>query len=436
MQRVKLLVSVTLFLVAVSGFAQNTADIESLAGVKFNFGNPGARSLGMGGAFIALADDASAAEANPAGLTILRQPEVSVEGRNFKIIQGFNTSGTYLSDVNPIVSENFTAYSRRAELNFASVVYPLGNFSIAAYHHQQLNYNLFIAAGVTPLRFNVGPTGPVPPSQCGVGCTEFELVPFGSAVEMDIKTNALAMAWQSGPLSVGVAARHQRLDHSAASLRFELIGGNPVFSSASLQSADKEEDITFTAGFKYAASSRFGIGGVYKQGAEFDTSLQYVDISAGAVYDVGNPTFHVPDVYGVGIFFRPTPVLTITADAVRVNYSNLVDNVVPSVFDVNPQFFTADDVTEYHVGAEYFFQSRIPVAIRAGWWRDPAHQITYTGPLTTAEGIATRLLFPEGKDEDHLTVGVGLAWPRFQIDAAYDTSDSYKVGSLSFVARF
>src|SRR5439155_7323916 len=50
--------------------AQNT-DIESLAGLQFNFGNPGARSLGMGGAFLGLADDASAAEANPAGLTIL-----------------------------------------------------------------------------------------------------------------------------------------------------------------------------------------------------------------------------------------------------------------------------------------------------------------------------------------------------------------------------
>src|SRR5687768_7640950 len=62
--------------------AQNT-DIESLSGLQFNFGNPGARALGMGGAFIGLADDASAAEANPAGLTILRKPEISIEGRNY-----------------------------------------------------------------------------------------------------------------------------------------------------------------------------------------------------------------------------------------------------------------------------------------------------------------------------------------------------------------
>src|ERR1700740_1184789 len=74
--------------------AQNT-DIESLSGLTFNFGNPGARSLGMGGAFLGLADDASAAEANPAGLTILRKPEVSIEARTFQEEQVFSTSGTY-----------------------------------------------------------------------------------------------------------------------------------------------------------------------------------------------------------------------------------------------------------------------------------------------------------------------------------------------------
>src|SRR5438045_9552020 len=81
-------------LVTVPAVAQNT-DIESLSGLQFNFGNPGARSLGMGGAFLGLADDASAAEANPAGLTILRKPEVSVEVRNFQEQQVFTTSGTY-----------------------------------------------------------------------------------------------------------------------------------------------------------------------------------------------------------------------------------------------------------------------------------------------------------------------------------------------------
>src|SRR5712692_8537083 len=99
--------------------AQNT-DIESLSGLQFNFGNPGARSLGMGGAFLGLADDASAAEANPAGLTVLRKPEVSLEVRNYQEQQLFTTSGTF-----PTVERTpFTHYSQRVELTFGSFVYP------------------------------------------------------------------------------------------------------------------------------------------------------------------------------------------------------------------------------------------------------------------------------------------------------------------------
>src|SRR5215472_10782626 len=115
-------------LIAVPAVAQNT-DIESLSGLQFNFGNPGARSLGMGGAFLGLADDASAAEANPAGLTILRKPEISIEARNYLESQLFTTTGTF-----PDVTRTaFNHYSRRAELTFASAVYPIGNFTIGAY---------------------------------------------------------------------------------------------------------------------------------------------------------------------------------------------------------------------------------------------------------------------------------------------------------------
>ncbi len=48
---------------------------------ELSFSSPGARSMGLGGAFVALADDATAAFANPAGLVQLLKPEVSMEGR-------------------------------------------------------------------------------------------------------------------------------------------------------------------------------------------------------------------------------------------------------------------------------------------------------------------------------------------------------------------
>src|SRR5436190_22910987 len=59
--------------------AQNSNDLNA-----FDFSLPGARSRGMGGAFVALADDATAVYSNPAGLTQLFLPEVSAEGRIWK----------------------------------------------------------------------------------------------------------------------------------------------------------------------------------------------------------------------------------------------------------------------------------------------------------------------------------------------------------------
>jgi hypothetical protein len=99
-------------------------------------------------------------------------------------------------------------------------------------------------------------------------------------------------------------------------------------------------------------------------------------------------------------------------------------------------FFQVDDVTELHAGAEYFFATKVPIAIRGGFWRDPAHALEWRGPLNGTEQVAAAILFPEGEAQNHWSVGAGLAWQKFAIDAAYDSSKHYKVGSLSFVTRF
>src|SRR5688500_3447459 len=64
---------------ALTASAQTSDEING--GIQFDFSLPGARSLAMGGAFVALADDATAGYSNPAGLTTLSRPEVSLEGR-------------------------------------------------------------------------------------------------------------------------------------------------------------------------------------------------------------------------------------------------------------------------------------------------------------------------------------------------------------------
>jgi long-chain fatty acid transport protein len=464
-----LLVLFVCALTSVSAEAQNT-DIESLAGLQFNFGNPGARSLGMGGAFLGLADDASATEANPAGLTILRKTEISIEGRNYAEQQVFTTSGTF-PDLNRTA---FSHFSNSVEVTFASLVYPIRNFTIGAYYHQPLRNvgagrdvdihdNLLAGPPTLSVPDFYLPREPGPPiskAECearrandSFACFYGPLFPFVSAVDVQERTFGIAGAYKFGDLSVGATARYQRFRETAFTFRlddtFSRLQSVVVQATSDIrknnQKAKYRNDLTFAAGVKWAPTSRISVGAVYKQGAKFqapwfaateDTNFEFVK-----GFDT---TFHIPDIYGIGASVRPIPVLTVNADLVRVTYSNLVDeflSINQAIRDLGSPY-QANDVTEIHLGAEYFFSTRVPFAVRAGAWRDPAHSIEFRGPLDVgdvnarAQAVASAILYPKGTSRNHLSIGAGFAWPRFQIDAAYDRSENYRVGSISAVTRF
>jgi hypothetical protein len=71
--------------------AQTNQEVNSA--YQFNFSNPGARSLAMGGSLTGLADDATAALTNPSGLLLLPAPEVSFEVREFNYSNRFTNGG-------------------------------------------------------------------------------------------------------------------------------------------------------------------------------------------------------------------------------------------------------------------------------------------------------------------------------------------------------
>jgi len=76
----------------------------------------GARAVGMGGAFIAVADDATAASWNPAGLTQLKKPEVSFA------LSYFRRRDDFTSSQHPETSGLEKALSK--DLNYLSIAYP------------------------------------------------------------------------------------------------------------------------------------------------------------------------------------------------------------------------------------------------------------------------------------------------------------------------
>ncbi len=460
MRKLLLLVAIALFAAPLAG--QNT-DIESLSGLQFNFGNPGARSLGMGGAFLGLADDASAAEANPAGLTILRKPEISLEARNYQEQQLFSTSGTFPD----IQRTAFSHYSQRVDPTFASFVYPVKNFTFGVYYHQPLRNegsgqvvpqrNQFTGAVTTDVPNFYLPKGgtPVSKTDCEAirqrqndffACLEYTILPFLSALSVQERTFGLAGAYKLGNFSFGGTVRYQRFNESAFTFRvtptfdFSSISVQATSDITSQDSKVKDKsDVTFAGGVKWAPNDKFSVGAVYKQGAKFTTPTFAANSDTQfAFVKVSDTTFHIPDVYGAGVSYRPIPALTINADAVHVTYSNLVDHFVSINEDIRAidKAYKANDVTELHLGGEYFFSTKIPFAVRAGAWRDPAHAIEYRGPLDVPDAVAAGILYPKGTSQKHFAIGAGLAWPRFQIDAAYDRSERYRVGSISAVARF
>ena len=73
--------------------ASTTVLAQGPNSLEFSFSNPGARAIALGGAFVGLADDATAAFANPAGLVQLAAPEVSVEGRGWSYETPFTVGG-------------------------------------------------------------------------------------------------------------------------------------------------------------------------------------------------------------------------------------------------------------------------------------------------------------------------------------------------------
>jgi len=107
-------------LIAVSAFLPLSAGVSAAQEVEItsspNVVGSGARALGVGGAFIAIADDATAASWNPAALIVLRKPEsammVSYEDR-----ERFGTANYY--DFNYVaVSYPFTLLRRNMIISF------------------------------------------------------------------------------------------------------------------------------------------------------------------------------------------------------------------------------------------------------------------------------------------------------------------------------
>jgi long-subunit fatty acid transport protein len=411
---------------------------QAVVPLQLSFSDPGARSAGLGGAFVALADDATAAFANPAGLVQLAKPEISIEARNWSYSIPYTVSGRAEGDptgqgldVTAGIVKGESTYDTTG-LSFLSLVWPSGDWSFAVYRHKYADLEF---SGETQGIF-------------GGGTDSFQERWSDQRMHstQDIVSYGLSTAYRfSDKFSIGLGVAY--FDVSMESLTVEHLWdvdsetgfyGPTTFLPERLALTEylfiDDSDWTFSGGFLWRLSERWRVGGVYREG--FEVGLGN-DIITGVAVDYGVPPGTViirnrgiptkfPDVYGLGFSYRGLEErLTLSFQWDRIEYSS-----IPQSIGLDDQ--SIDDADELHFGAEYVFLERTPViAVRLGAWLDPDHQM-----YATVVDPYMRAMLPKGDDEWHYTAGLGLATRRFQVDLALDLSDRVNTISLSAIYNF
>lgn len=420
-------------LVPVSGSAQ-----EAIVPLQLSFSDPGARSMGFGGAFVGLADDATAAIANPAGLTQLLKPEISIEARHWRHSIPY-TEGGRLENLPSGIGIDTTAGLRRSTseynvsgMSFMSFAYPAGNWSLALYRHQLADLEF---SGETQGIFHGG-----------TDCCQARDVDQRFASNLKMVSWGLSVAYRlNDRLDLGLGLVYNSSEiYSNAEQYFPddntldgIFGPNsylPEQLIATQQSQSSDSDWTLSGGVLWRPFGNWSIGGVYRQGPTIEIGIETL---AGQAVDFGVPPgtplfqaldwpIEFPDSWGLGFAYRaPGGSLTLSLQWDHVRYSS-----IPRSLELDDQ--TVDDIDTIHLGAEYVFLDLNPIiALRLGTWLEPDHQIR-----ATIDDLYMRALLPPGDDDVHFSAGVGLAMQRFQLDFAMDFADRLDTYALSAIYNF
>ena len=417
-----LAIGAALLAAASSAFA--ITDEEGNASLQFNFSAPGARSLAMGGAFIGLADDATAAFSNPAGLVQIASPEVSMEFRTSDFSTEYAHSGSFTADPFNTSGVNYAeADSDIRGLSFLSAVLPREDWAVAFYRHEFLNYE-------TAFRSE------------GIG----SIYPFDAAIDASIYSYGLAGAFKlNDQWSFGLSLNAYQLDLDSNTRRFTTVADTVVRFSTQQQGDDGA--FGFGLGVQYHINDQWQAGMVYRRAPKFGYTASIVPGSQAFTRLDKQAYLDTPDLLGIGLVYRPSDALTLALDVSHVQYSQLTDDMI-SNFNLNDDTaagraaidpLLAKDDYEIRLGMEYTFtEMAVPLSLRAGVWRDPEHTVRFNGVPDPdyADAVANAVLFSHGNDELHTSVGFGWAFEKFQIDAAYDASDRNETLSISGVVRF
>lgn len=416
--------------------AQTTAQFP----IQFDFLNPGARSLALGSAFSGLADDATAAFTNPAGLLQLGRPEISVEGRFRQLKTSFLSSGRISGNVLNIGEDRVTGpvYGEDEDsgfgASFVSFTYPSRRWAIAGYRHELTRVeNEFLYRGVFERA-----------TFAGVTDDRSRDIPLTGGRRISIDNYGAAAAFRvNRRLTVGAGVTVQDFQLEAA---FRRTGLTDLFSAPDLSQTGStatqigdDVGVGFNVGVQAQLSPQWRVGAVVRRAPDFE--FTQIDVIPFRPTLTRTGEFQVPDTLAVGFAWRPADHVVVAGDYVRVGYGALKRDFVDlqAISSGREDQLAIDDGNEFHVGLEWVFTDlKGTPALRGGFWFDPDHTVRYISN-GSGDQLDTRFRFilPGGDDLWHYTFGAGIALSRvFEINGAADFTERSSYASASVIVRF
>ncbi len=384
----------------------------------------GSRALGMGSAFIAIADDATAASWNPGGLTQIQQAEISlvVDWRHRVADDDFGN--------NP--DADGTESISKSNINYLSTVWPfriLDRHMVLSLSYQHL-YE-FSREWHFPLDISDGGT----------------------------ETLADVDYWQSGKLSaLGLAYAIQIIPRISVGATVNWYTSASEWSEFYRVRTTLYEDtynqysfegLNFNIGVLWNPTPALSIGAVFKSPFTADifhkkriyepvdvprerTDIQCPDERPPANGETYCETYYdeeldMPMSYGLGVAYRFTEAFTLSADVYRTHWGNYVRKDLSDgretspITGENPGNSDVEPTIQARIGSEYSLVSRAAdrvISLRCGAFYDPAptkgNPDDYYG-LTLGMGLTSG-----GVQTDQASGGLKKTRKKFAFDMAYE----------------
>ncbi len=457
------------------------AQIDSalLSKLSFNLTNPGGKSLAMGGAFTAIADDATAALANPAGLGLLSSIEVGLSGKRFNETVGLATArstatGPLTAPYEPITSSASPISLDATSLDYAGVVVPVSRRLVLALSYAE---NLLFegeagAEGYQYIEFRDNRSGGVTRRdylyeyrefgsttlrnrlvalsagyrltervRIGAGVTfnrsSFELEGDGSGPHRIVSTTFLS------PVSTEVRTVTMAVEDFDGTIPGWLLGVH----------ADLDERGTVSVGATYQSAAR--TSGTFVLGGDVPAAL--------ATQTRRSFTFSVPANASLGVAVRPFAGMTVAAEGQWIQYSRTFNLPLPVVsysglVGPPPGVFVEGALATVspppdgwmpRVGVEYVATAGTTrIAFRLGWHLEPRRGVTERLVVTDSSGTPYSMndppfsggvsaVFDGGQSENRFSGGLGFTFgSALSLDAAYDVGKSAQNFAVSLFWRF